>query len=208
MSQEKKADCSSLHPNPYDEFSQPEIPVKIVNLTHEADIKKMIENCRHDKRVTLDLDEVIFCSEDDPFIEKTIPSTWSKLYKERIRLGVPALFHFFAREGYDIWVYSSGYYSFDYIQKYFLRYQVNVSGVVTGTARKSGCRQAEKKRIDKMIASKYLQTVHIDDTTILKIDNRTKEFEEFKLSGSPATWSGEIAEIMSGWNDQADSSQY
>lgn len=79
---------------------------------------------------------------------------------------------------------------------------------MTGTARKSGCRQAEKKRIDKMIASKYLQTVHIDDTTILKIDNRTKEFEEFKLSGSPATWSGEIAEIMSGWNDQADSSQY
>ncbi|MBR0409403.1 MAG: hypothetical protein IJI25_00145 [Eubacterium sp.] len=25
MSHKKKADCSSLHPNPYDEFSQPEV---------------------------------------------------------------------------------------------------------------------------------------------------------------------------------------
>ena len=36
------------------------IPVEIVDLTQEMDIKAILQGSRHDKRVTLDLDEVVF----------------------------------------------------------------------------------------------------------------------------------------------------
>ena len=39
------------------------VDVKIVDLTQQSDIKKMLSSARHDKRVTLDLDEVVFCSD-------------------------------------------------------------------------------------------------------------------------------------------------
>ncbi|MCR4831375.1 MAG: hypothetical protein K5883_07980 [Pseudobutyrivibrio sp.] len=39
------------------------IPVKIVNLTHESDIKQILSNSTHDKRVTMDLDEVVFLTQ-------------------------------------------------------------------------------------------------------------------------------------------------
>lgn len=41
------------------------VPVEIVNLAQESDIKKILENSKHNKRVTLDLDEVVFKSNDD-----------------------------------------------------------------------------------------------------------------------------------------------
>ena len=37
------------------------VPVKIVNLTQQTDIEKMLAASKHDKRVSLDLDETIFC---------------------------------------------------------------------------------------------------------------------------------------------------
>ena len=37
--------------------------------------------------------------------------------------------------GCDIWVYSSKFYSLDYISSYFKRYSVKVDGIITGTSR-------------------------------------------------------------------------
>ena len=46
-------------------IGQPSIPIRIVNMTHEADVKKILENSANTKRAALDLDEVIFRSEGD-----------------------------------------------------------------------------------------------------------------------------------------------
>ena len=100
-------------------IGQPEIPVHVVNLMHEADIREILRNTKHEKRATFDLDEVLLRGENDPYLEKPLPSPWDKTYKERIRLGVPALFHALEKSGYDIWLYSAGYPSVDAVQRYF-----------------------------------------------------------------------------------------
>ena len=174
----------------------PRIPARIVNLTRAADVQEMLKNARHNKRVTLDLDEVVFLNNGDDAAEKALPFPFNKLYTERLRRGVPALFHSIKKQGYDIWVYTARYYSPEYIQKLFRHYRVRIDGVVTGTARKAQASKTEKKELEALIANKYPQTIHIDSQSLLSINSTTKEYEEFPLSGDPFTWSQEAIEIV------------
>ncbi len=171
-------------------IGQPKIPIQIVNLTHEEDVRKILDNSRHTKRAALDLDEVIF-REDGP-LESALPFPWNKLYRERIRLGVPALFHFLAKNGYDIWLYSAKYYSTDYIRNYFRKYHVRVDGVMTAIGKRAKAAGDAGKKMEKLIADKYRYTVHIDSGMVLQSFSGTKDFREFDLSGETADWSKEV----------------
>ena len=174
----------------------PRIPARIVNLTHAADVQEMLKNARHNKRVTLDLDEVVFMTDGDSAAEKALTFPLNKLYAERLRRGVPALFHFIKKQGYDIWVYTARYYSPEYIQKLFRHYRVRVDGVVTGTERKAQISKAEKRNLEALISKQYPQTIHIDGRSLLCTCSTTKKYEVFPLSGDPFTWSQETMEIM------------
>ncbi len=170
------------------------IPIRIVNLTHEEDVRKILANSRHTKRAALDLDEVIFLR-DGPF-ESALPFPWNKLYKDRIRLGVPALFHFLAKNGYDIWLYSAKYYSADYIQNLFGKYHVRIDGVMTAIGKRAKAAGDDGKKLEKLITDKYLYTVHIDSGSVLQIVKGTKEFRDFPLSGRASDWSKEVMDAI------------
>ena len=75
----------------------------------ESDIRKILEQSTHDKRAALDLEEVIFRPDDDPALEKELRFPKNLRYKQRIRLGIPALFYELTKNGYDIWVYAAEY---------------------------------------------------------------------------------------------------
>ena len=175
------------------------IPVKIVNLTQETDIEKMIENSKHDKRATFDLDEVVLRGENDKFLDKPLKFPSNRFYKERIKLGIPALFHFLVKNGYDIWLFSEYYYSYDYIEHLFRKYHVHVDGIVTGTKRK-GTNNPDKKasmeKIEKLFKDTYRETVTIDNNMIVRIPNEGKDFEQFDLDCTDETWSREVISIM------------
>lgn len=175
-------------------IGQAKIPVKVVNLTHEEDVRKILANSAHTKRAAIDLDEVLFRTEGP--LESALPLPWSRLYKERLRRGVPALFHFLAKNGYDIWLYSSQYYSSDYIQNYFRKYHVRVTGVITAIGKRAKAAGDAGKSLEKLITNKYSATVHIDNDTVLLIDRETREFREFPLSGEDAAWSQEVMDAV------------
>ena len=61
------------------------LPVRIVDLTQEMDVKKMLENAKHNKRVSLDLDEIVFTDREDEAAEKPLPFPVSHIYRERVR---------------------------------------------------------------------------------------------------------------------------
>ncbi len=172
------------------------IPVEIVDLTQEMDIKAILKESKHDKRVSLDLDEVVFRSEKDALLEKPLPFPLRSIYKQRLRLGIPALFHYLNKKGYDIWVYTAGYYSADYIQRLFRKYHVHVTGAVTGTGRKAADTGAVRKELETMIAAKYLETVHIDNETVLRIFSRTREAADYDLGPAQADWSQRVMDVM------------
>ena len=173
---------------------QQKIRVKIVNLTQEKDIEQMLRASQHDRRVTLDLDEVVFCKPEDGHCEKPLRFPWRVEFPERLRRGVPALLRFFRKSGYDVWVYTARYDSMDRLQRLFRMYHASVDGVITGTQRKA--RKGAREQMERLAAGKYVRTVHIDNEAAVCIDSRNKSFEEHKLSGNPATWSAEIMDII------------
>ena len=173
------------------------IPIRIVDLTQDTDIKTILKNTKHDKRVTLDLDEVVFRKEGEGPLEKPLPFPAGRIYRERLRLGIPALFHYLNIQGYDIWVYSAGYYSFDYIQRLFRKHHAHICSAVTGTGRKTADDTEEtKKELETLIANTYQHTVHIDNDMLLRISSRTGEIEEHEITGAPEDWSRQVMEIM------------
>ncbi len=181
------------------------VPVKIVNLTQQTDIEKMLAASKHDKRVSFDLDETIFCGEND-IAEKPLGFPGNKIYKEKIRRGIPALMHYFSTNGYDLWVYSSNYYSLDYISSYFKKYSVKVDGIITGTARKEKRFSEMKKKADKIIAGKYNETIHIDRDLIVKTYKDSSSFEEFWVDPDSASWAKDVVRCIKGADKNAEKS--
>ena len=178
------------------------VKIEIVNLTQLSDIRKMIENSQSDRRVTLDLDEVVFCGEDDPYVEKPLPFPTNRFYKERIRKGIPALLHVFNQRDIDIWVYTSKYYSLEYIRFLFKHRSVRLTGIVTGTAQKGQHAAANAKTMKEMLEKKYRTTIHIDNKMILRTVSGSKEIEDYPLSCNPETWSREALNILAKINNK------
>ena len=174
------------------------IRVKIVNLALESDIKKIIEKSEHNKRATLDLDEVVFKSGDKKGLEKPLGFPYNLRYKQRLRLGIPALFYALSKRGYDIWVYSSNYYSIDDIRDFFRCYHVYVDGIITGLAKKNAQTNKKSNKIEKLMSSKYGITLHIDDDMLLRTKKQTAEFEEYKLDVPPEEWAKKAITIIEG----------
>ena len=169
------------------------IATRTVNLTGEMDVKLMLQNSVHTRRATLDLDEVVFAKDGSVPAEKELPFPFSKLDRERLRLGVPALFRLLNREGWDVWVYTSQYYSPEYIRRLFRKYHVRVTGVVTGAARKTENDSAAG--LEKLVKDKYQSTLHIDSETVLLTRADGGEFEDLRLPGE-SVWSAEVMEIV------------
>lgn len=166
------------------------IPVKIINLAQESDIQKILENSKHDKRATLDLDEVVFRPEDAPFLEKKLGFPYGLKHKKRIRLGIPALFYYLSKNGYDVWVYSASYYSIDDVRDFFRCYGVHVDGIITGMAKDKKSTETSKAGMEKLIANKYSVTLHVDNDMILRTRKNSGEFQEFPLDPGE-NWSKE-----------------
>ena len=177
-------------------IGQDKIPIQIVNLMHGEDIKAVLQNSRHTKRAALDLDEVVFATEPDTALEKPLPFPWNRLYKERLRLGIPALFNFLSEKGYDIWLYSARYYSTDSIQKLFRHYHVKVDGVITATEKRKKSADESGDKIENLIANKYQYTVHIDSHAVILFSAGTKTIREFSLDESPDDWPQAVTDAM------------
>ena len=62
--------------------------------------------------------------------EKPLPFPLRGMYKQRLRRAIPTLLHFSASSGYDVWVYSSSYYSMEYIQNLLRLYGVRFDGIL------------------------------------------------------------------------------
>ena len=180
------------------------IHVKVINLAQESDIKKILERSKHDKRATFDLDEVVFCADDAPYLEKKLGFPYSIKHKQRIRLGIPALFYALAKKGYDIWVYSANYYSIDDVRDFFRCYGVHVDGIITGMAGDKKSTAKRREGMEKLIANKYSVTLHVDNKMLLRTDKTTGEFEEFELPDDE-NWSGRAVEILKQFEETGSS---
>lgn len=172
------------------------LPIRIVDLTQEDDLRKMLAASDSTRRVTLDLDEVVLRPEDDPFLEKPLRFPLNRFFRERLRLGIPALFHMLNKSGYDIWIYSANYYSLEYLRYYFKHYGVRVTGIVTGTARKGPPGSDTKKQLETRLKARYRTTVNVDNKTVILTSTDSGSFKEYHLEGDGGSWSQEVMKIF------------
>ncbi len=176
------------------------IPVQIVNVTTDADIDNILKRTSSQKRVSFDLDEVVFC--DDGVSEKKPFFVHGPVKKERIRLGMPALTHYLAQNGYDIWAYTQKYYSDDDIRRYLRACHVKVHGVITGYSRKRWTKNKLGEQIEKKIMEKYHTTLNITNDEIIKIEKKSGGFEQYDLNCDAADWSKSVMNIIKSWHDE------
>ena len=169
--------------------------IEILDLTQKEDIVKMLKASSHDRRVTLDLDEVVFC-QDETNCEKPLPIWLRRTYKERLRLGIPALFQFLTRRGYDVWVYTARYYSVDYLRYPFRHYHCPVAGIITGTARKGPSGSDMRQQLEDMFDEKYQTTLHIDNKMVLQTFAHSRTFRDYPLQNTDTRWSAEVMKII------------
>ena len=172
------------------------VPIRIINMMSEDDFRRIIESSNHDKRVTMDLDEVVFRSEQDQYLEKRKVSIGKHKINKRMMLGIPAIMRYFNSHGYDIWVYASDFYSIDDVRRFFERYSVHVDGIVTGTAKKNIKFSDSQKNVMSLIKNKYEKTIHIDNNMVLYTRNGSVEFEEFEIDVPGSLWSKKVIEII------------
>ncbi len=172
------------------------LPVSVVNPTHEADVREMLRNARHDKRVALDLDEVLLASGPEDEKERPLPFPLNRHWPEQLRRGVPALIHGLKKQGYDIWVYTQSYRSMEHVRLLFRLYHVAVDGVVTGLARKAKMDESHRQRLESLVAARYPRTVHIDRDSVLCIDKQTRTYEEYPLARE--NWSRQVMDVIGG----------
>lgn len=173
------------------------VPIKIINCATESDIKTILEKSQHDKRATIDLDEVIFRSPDYAYLEKKASIfPFTVRFKKRIRLGIPALLYSLSKNGYDIWVYARDFYSIDDIQKFFKAYSVHVDGILTGVDKHTQNKSERAARVRELINNKYDMTLHIDNNAIVETHGKTGEFEEHVINASEEEWSKKAIAII------------
>ena len=170
------------------------IPVKIVNLATETDIKKILENSKHNKRAVFDLDEVIFKEDNFEYLEPPLSFPYNIKCKKRIRLGIPALFYYLSKNDYDIWLYSANYYSIDDIKHFFNRYHVTADAIICGTHPKNPSESAINT--EKLITNKYKKTVHIMNKLLTITYNHAADFKYFELDDNKKSWSSDIMDLI------------
>ncbi len=171
-----------------------QMPVRVVNLMSEKDVRKALENSAHTLRLTLDLDEVVFAPDGNGNTEKPLPFPMNRFYRERLRLGIPALFELCAAEGFDIWLYSSGYQSVDYVRELLKGYHTRVTGIIAGTER-SGLKEASAGEIIETLKNAgYARTVHAGNGAVQITDRQKREVLEYPLNGGE--WAAQVMEII------------
>ena len=121
---------------------------------------------------------------------------FSVRFKQRIRLGIPALLYSLSKNGYDIWVYARDFYSIDDIQKFFKAYSVHVDGILTGVDKHTQNKSERAARVRELINNKYEMTLHIDNNAIVETHGKTGEFEEHVINASEEEWSKKAIAII------------
>ncbi len=175
----------------------PKVKIRVINVTQPKDIERMLMQSKSERRVTLDLDEVVFGKEGETALEKPFRFPLNRIYTSRVRQGIPALLSSLNNQGYDVWLYTSSLlYSEEYIRYYFRHWNVRLAGIVNGAGHKGIPERDPDGELKKLAETRYRSTTHIDSGLVLRTFSGSREIEEYPLSGSDDTWSREVMEVF------------
>ena len=143
-------------------------------------------------RVSFDLDEVLFVS---PKTHKTEPAPvfpFDRIFRERLRLGTPALIRRLQELGYEVWVYTSSFRSERYIRNLFRCYHIRFDGIVNGTRHLKEVQRNNSEQLPQKLPNRYRISLHIDDEAIVCTLGRQYGYNVYQLDAEDDEWKEKI----------------
>lgn len=166
-------------------FGVKKINVQVINVTHEEDIKRMLKNSNSDKRVILDLDDIVFASEGEPVEPMRFP--YNKMFSYRMKLGMAAFMDALKVRNYDIWVFTAANHSTDYFEKFFEIHGIKVTGIVNCMTKEKAAKKKNKKSLQSAFMNKYNFSMTLLKDVIVYTDSKNKRYETIDYEFSGAT---------------------
>ena len=171
------------------------VHIRIVNMINENDVHRMTSDTENTKLVTFDFDEVLIAP-DDNNQAPLVFSFFKEKYNERLRIGAPEVIKAFQSKGYDVCVYTAGYFDEEDFKNFFSMYKIEVKIIVNGLNEKRGNAAGKADNLKELLKNKYKQIVHVDNETIYDVDHVTHNYEMYELNPE-LTWADGITDKLS-----------
>ena len=143
-------------------------------------------------RVSFDLDEVLFVSPQTHRIEPAPIFPLSRVFRERLRLGTPALINSLQKMGYEVWVYTSSYRTTRYIRTLCALYGVHFDGIVNAQRHLREVQRDRKTILPQKLPNRYRISLHVDDEMVICSYGREYGFHTYQLDAEDANWKEKI----------------
>ena len=165
----------------------------------------IIERSGNNKRVAIDLDDLVFVNEAECPAEKKLPYLADLRYnKKRIRLGFPALCRFLQLHGYDVWVFTSEFSSVDHIEGLLRRYHTAPDGIITASGRLEKTAENKKNRIREMMNKKYIRTITLYNDLMIVVNSQTGDSDQIPLEGLANEWVMDVEKAVRGLEENEE----
>lgn len=143
-------------------------------------------------RVSFDLDEVLFVSPETHRTEPKLPFPLDRIYRERLRLGTPALIKELQRLGFEVWVYTSSFRTESYIRRLFRHYGVRFDGIVNATRHLKEVQAGHSYVLPQKLPNRYKISLHVDDESVICTSGREYGFHTYQLDAQDDDWKEKI----------------
>ena len=143
-------------------------------------------------RVSFDLDEVLFVSPKTHKTELPLPYPLNRIFKERLRLGTPALIHALQTMGYEVWIYTSSFRSEKYIRRLFRCYGVKLDGIVNGDRHLREVQRDRAETLPQKMPNHYRISLHVDDEAVICSSGRQYGFNVYQLDADDDNWKDKV----------------
>ena len=143
-------------------------------------------------RVSFDLDEVLFVSPETHKTEPPLIFPLRILYKERLRLGAPALLRRLQELGYEVWIYTSSFRSEKYIRRLFRCYGVRLDGIVNGERHQREVQSRSRTPLPQKLPNRYRISLHVDDESVVCSWGRQYGYKTYQLNAQDDDWAEKI----------------
>lgn len=144
------------------------------------------------KRISFDLDEVLFVSPATHKTEPPLKFPFNKIYVERLRLGAPELIREIQSRGIEVWVYTSSFRSERYIKWLFRHYGVKFDGIVNGHRHLEEVQKDHKHTLPQKLPNYYRIDLHIDDEDVVKSYGKAYGFKVYQLNDHDDEWAEKL----------------
>ena len=143
-------------------------------------------------RVSFDLDEVLFVSPQTHKTEPPLPFPLDRIFRERLRLGTPALIRELQSLGYEVWIYTSSFRSEKYIRRLFRCYGVRLDGIVNAERHLREVQRGHSSPLPQKMPNRYRISLHVDDESVVCSWGRENGYSTYQLDAQDDDWKEKI----------------